>query len=471
MNGAIKDLSLAASKALDKVEENLESKIADIISNTDLTAIDSFTEVVQRVDSEYYQKLRVNETPDGTIVRFTFSTWSRSSSESIFLNGLLLTEKEDYTIVSVSKNIAAVDFIVAPEVGDRVKAYGVYATDAVSISDINAKIAKLEMELQESQDKMNSSKANLESVKNNLDRTTAEMNMVSEEIAKLQENLDYTNSDVVKSQEGIAESQNLLAEAQASDADLNVSIAEYEKAIAESSMVAAEAQATIAETEEKISGLGGFNDQISDLEEFIPSKREEVIAFQSAKATAEAEKAQYLADGGDDQSIIDGYDSTIANASSAISYVTGLITEHEELLVIAKAGLVEAEATKAAATEVIASANAILAESQASLMNARAQKAENDSMIEEFQNRLNQYNEELKAAIEKLNMIASELASATESYSSFQANVAEAEAKIASYTEVIVGLEAIIAKGNDNLATLQKQLADLEAAFGGGHAS
>ena len=384
LNGAIKDLSLAASKALDKVEENLESKIADIISNTDLTAIDSFTEVVQRVDSEYYQKLDVNETPDGTIVRFTFSTWSRSSSESIFLNGLLLTEKEDYTIVSVSKNIAAVDFIVAPEVGDRVKAYGVYATDAVSISDINAKIAKLEMELQESQDKMNSSKANLESVKNNLDRTTAEMNMVSEEIAKLQENLDYTNSDVVKSQEGIAESQNLLAEAQASDADLNVSIAEYEKAIAEA---------------------------------------------QANKANTEAEKAQYLADGGDDQAIIDGYDSTIA------------------------------------------SANAILAESQASLMNARAQKAENDSMIEEFQNRLNQYNEELKAAIEKLNMIASELASATESYSSFQADVAEAEAKIAHYTEVIVGLEAIIAKGKDNLATLQKQLADLEAAFGGGHAS
>ena len=44
--------------------------------------------------------------------------------------------------------------------------------------------------------------------------------------------------------------------------------------------------------------------------------------------------------------------------------------------------------------------------------------------------------------------------------------------KIADLTKVIVALEAGIAKGNANLATLEQQLADLQAAgFGGGAAA
>jgi predicted nucleic acid-binding Zn-ribbon protein len=432
-NELAKGLAEEIERAI-KAEEGIDSKIADIISNTDLSSIDSFSEVVsnlsaeearaidaegvltsdladeianridsfsevvsnlsaetasrvvadealtKRVDAEYYKKLVVNETPDGEIVRFTFTTWGRSSSESIFLNGLLLTEKEDYATISVSGNIAAVDFIDAPLVGDRVKAYAVYATDAVSAADITAQIAKLEMDLQESKDKMNSSKASLEGIKNYLLRTTEEMHMSRQEVISLQEQLNNTNSDGSKIQEGIAESQNLLAEAQASSADLSVSIAEYEKAIADA---------------------------------------------QANKANAEAEKAQYLADGGDDKATIDGYDSTIA------------------------------------------SANAILAESQGSLMNARAQKAVNDSMIEEFKNRLNQ----LKAARELLKSLEAQLDQATELYSSSQANIANAEAEVAGYTSQIVELEASMPKDNASISALREQLADLQAAFGGGAAS
>jgi DNA-directed RNA polymerase subunit F len=137
-------LSSEISRA-QSVEATLDSRIVDIISNVDVTSIDSFSEVVAEMSAEvsraqsaeaslaadftniYTKKNGVNETPDGTTTAFTFVNAVRANSESVYLNGLLLTQGDDYTLnTNGSGYVTGVTFITAPSVGDKVKAYGVY---------------------------------------------------------------------------------------------------------------------------------------------------------------------------------------------------------------------------------------------------------------------------------------------------------------------------------------------------------
>ena len=80
---------------------------------------------IESVATTYYQKLALTGDVDGTNVQFDFAVAIYNNSESIYLNGLLLTAGEDYTTDNVS-----VIFINAPQVGDRVKAYGVSGPNA-----------------------------------------------------------------------------------------------------------------------------------------------------------------------------------------------------------------------------------------------------------------------------------------------------------------------------------------------------
>jgi predicted nucleic acid-binding Zn-ribbon protein len=379
LSESIKNEEKRAMEAEASIAEVLSTEVSYIIANTDLTSIDSFAEVVanldneiaraenaeslitKRVDAEYYKKLVVNEIPDGKISKFTFKTWSRSSSESIFLNGLLLTEKEDYATISVSGKIIGITFYSAPQLYDKVKAYAVYATDAVSVADINAQIAKLEMELQDMEMNMTSSKASLESAKDGLNQAIAEMNMSQQEIVMLNEDLNKTNSDVVKTQEGIAESQNFLANAEALGADLNVSIAEYEKAIAEA---------------------------------------------QANKANTEAEKAQYLADGGDDQAIIDGYDSTIASANAILADSQDSLmnaraqkAENDSMIEEFQNRLNQSEVELKAARELLKSLEAQLAQATELYSSSQASIAEIEAKIASYTKQI----VELEASMSKAN--------------------------------------------------------------------
>jgi len=121
----------------------LSSEVSYIIANTDLTSIDSFAEVVADMSSEvaraesaeaslaldfaniYAKRVAVVETPNEIITEFSLASDVREGSELIYLNGLLL-DSEDYTANVVDGVVSSVTFFIAPSVGDKVRAYGVY---------------------------------------------------------------------------------------------------------------------------------------------------------------------------------------------------------------------------------------------------------------------------------------------------------------------------------------------------------
>ena len=165
-----KDLNVRLESEIKRAEEAeaslevaLSTEVSYLVSNTDLSSIDSFAEVsdsvsveitrateveasiTTRVESEYFKKVSINETPNGTVTRFTFTTWSKFDSESIFLNGLLLTAGDDYNLITFDNKVFGITFIDAPFAGDKLKAYGVYASDAKTVADFNADIEYLQM--------------------------------------------------------------------------------------------------------------------------------------------------------------------------------------------------------------------------------------------------------------------------------------------------------------------------------------
>ena len=101
-----------------------------MLSNTDLTAIDSFSEVVSGLTSienlitnEYFKKAGISGDVNGTNKNFTLTKAVKPGSEAIYYNGLLQEMGEDYTI-SGGVNV---QFTYTPKVGGKVTAYGVYA--------------------------------------------------------------------------------------------------------------------------------------------------------------------------------------------------------------------------------------------------------------------------------------------------------------------------------------------------------
>jgi hypothetical protein len=118
-----------AESAEDSLEAALSSEVADLLSNTDLTVIDSFSEVVtglnsieNKITNEYFKKVGVSGLVNGTNKNFTLAAAVKPGSEAIYYNGLLQELGEDYTI-SGGVNV---QFTYTPATGGKVTAYGVY---------------------------------------------------------------------------------------------------------------------------------------------------------------------------------------------------------------------------------------------------------------------------------------------------------------------------------------------------------
>ena len=125
-------LSAEISRATSK-EATLSSQIVDIISNIDVTSIDSFSEVVTELNdikddfaNIYNKRNTVSGTPNGTLTQFGFGTPVRLNSEQVYMNGLLQTPGDDYTATIANGMVTGIEFIVAPLVDFSIKAYGVY---------------------------------------------------------------------------------------------------------------------------------------------------------------------------------------------------------------------------------------------------------------------------------------------------------------------------------------------------------
>jgi len=133
-----------ATSAEGSIATVLSSEVSYIIANTDLTSIDSFSEVVANVSSEissrisgdaslatafaniYAKKVAAAGTIDGTNVTFTLASAVRANSEAIYLNGLLQIAGDDYTATITEGKVSGIVFDEAPAAGSKVTAYGVY---------------------------------------------------------------------------------------------------------------------------------------------------------------------------------------------------------------------------------------------------------------------------------------------------------------------------------------------------------
>ena len=137
-----------AEAAEDSLEVALSTEVSYLIANTDLTSIDSFAEVSDAVSAEvsraesveaglvfkiYINRPRLHgffQSPDGTNDTFIANVDQQSSI--VFLNGLMLTSGEDYTISDISNGKGGgiwseVVFTSAPAATDKINIYGVEA--------------------------------------------------------------------------------------------------------------------------------------------------------------------------------------------------------------------------------------------------------------------------------------------------------------------------------------------------------
>ena len=138
LEGLASDLSDEIDRAME-AEAGLDSKIADIISNTDITSIDSFSEVVDNINSaldtvtydasDYVVSNRptmtqFNEATDGVTTSFTADIIT--GTHIVFLNGLMQFEGRDFAYNNDAIEAGMiVEFYTAPSEEDVLNIYGV----------------------------------------------------------------------------------------------------------------------------------------------------------------------------------------------------------------------------------------------------------------------------------------------------------------------------------------------------------
>ena len=169
------DLSSEISRAI-SVEAELDIKVTDIISNTDVSQIDSFVEMIDKVnevtaanfDSIYAKKVGV--TFDG-VDTVTLATPVKPGSMMLFFNGLMVEANFDYTekivdlgghgmVVGATLTAESAAFLLEGNV--RLSAHGVYG-EFSNISFIGSiDFSKLIAEAQKAVDDLQNQKANLE---------------------------------------------------------------------------------------------------------------------------------------------------------------------------------------------------------------------------------------------------------------------------------------------------------------------
>jgi hypothetical protein len=162
--GAAED-SLATALDTERLEriasdEELEGRIEDIISNTDITSMDSFVEVsaeissqvdtlnentatlfgndeelLNAIESNLPDMYGFNEDPDGVNTVFTSDV---TQSEIVFLNGVMQLRNVDYTMTEGGE----VTFTSAPAATDKINIYGISYYSPI-ITDPNAVIENL----------------------------------------------------------------------------------------------------------------------------------------------------------------------------------------------------------------------------------------------------------------------------------------------------------------------------------------
>ena len=127
-------------------DDKLDERVDNIISNTDIASIDSFTEVQLTVDgaiqstAQQFVQKRVSflEALDGIQVEFTLSDTLIANTDQVFLNGVLQDSASDY---SISGN--TLTMVAAPAATDKLTVMGtcgsIFKMDGTSTSTTQRK--------------------------------------------------------------------------------------------------------------------------------------------------------------------------------------------------------------------------------------------------------------------------------------------------------------------------------------------
>jgi predicted small integral membrane protein len=118
-------LATEVSRAL-AAEAALSATFSNAISAEVSRATAAEAQLAADFANIYCKKVSVSGTPNGVLTSFTLASPVRLGSEMIYLNGLLMTEGDDYTTVITAGKVSAIEFLVAPVTDMRVGAYGVY---------------------------------------------------------------------------------------------------------------------------------------------------------------------------------------------------------------------------------------------------------------------------------------------------------------------------------------------------------
>jgi hypothetical protein len=129
-----------AEAAEDSIATELSTQVSYLISNIDVTEIDSFSEIVENLSTEisraesaelilandfnyiYFKKNPiVSGDIDGVNQTFTLYYPVKYDSETVYLNGLLQNYADDYEMDGEN-----VYFYNAPLVGDKIVVYGIW---------------------------------------------------------------------------------------------------------------------------------------------------------------------------------------------------------------------------------------------------------------------------------------------------------------------------------------------------------
>jgi hypothetical protein len=238
------DLEAEISRAT-SVEAGLETKVQNILSNTDLSKIDSFTELVDKInevgarnfDSIYSKKTEVSYDPVLKVLDLLKPL--KVDSMMVFINGLMVERDVDYTETIVNGQVTSAtllgDAADLADLGAKLMAYGVHgdfenivAVDYANlIQNAQIRIAEIEGEItQATTDRQDSEAEYQDNVVNLQANLNALVTKLEDTIATLEEEENNVQILQVARQEALdagnqAEADQLLVKITLKQNDIN----------------------------------------------------------------------------------------------------------------------------------------------------------------------------------------------------------------------------------------------------------
>jgi len=372
--------------------------------------------------------------------------------------------------------------------------------ETTSYDALTQEISDTNSQIQNSEASRNQLSGDIKATVESIEKYTASISINTESLSNAQVNKSDSEAIKVSYQVTKTDSEQVKADAESTKATA-------EATIADSSSTKAGAEATLAQAQSDKSGAEDILRQakatrsvaqkdLDNAKSKLDKSQNKITGYQYQKAGAEATlaqaqsdkstveatlaqaqsdmavqvqaKADYLANDGTDQTIIDGYDLAIADFKSAIATNKAAIASYEQVISESQATIANVEnsiatqqayiatyqATIDSKTAIIEQANIDIVNNQAIIDSANVTISEASKSIADAQATIFQ-EEFIKAGAE------STIAEATKSISEAEAIIAQADANIAQYQSEIDALTSDIQADTVSKMTAEESLNSL----------